>query len=643
MPATGTAMAMRNWTLFGILGAFLGLAGTSVGWGQAVGSGEDGEAVGLRVHRAEFGPGGDSGEVKSGFVAIDPRGERRVIVSGRHRPEIWKITAEGEVEDTGYFVSLGTPGRVRVEWEQSEPEDWGELAAGVLPWRSTGERFGAFALSDWMVARKTAVSLPFFGEEDVGFRFRAGGVVGAKLKDGGEVAGTWWWSRGRLHLQLEGLDEVATYEWRALAVRVGWSAELKSPVAAGPSVRPFAVTGGRAPPSRSLPGAAAACPRDVLARLLASATERSDVVSALAIEKETLELCAERQGLVVNIVQLDRQLEAAVEDRESKTNKPARRAGLKSVAQLAGARATPPAPAKPPETAVEAPAREAAAVPERVESPPRRVVEPVEAKAAYSWFSLLGRPGRLLAGVTDGSRTWFVSEGDVLPRGGVVERISGRPPGVEVAGLGLLPWTGKPVAVADVAGADTGVGRETRPGGVVDPGEVRTAQRSALAGHARVVDGDTVEVGGARVRLWGIDAPEKRQECRSGRKTWACGGLAEAALRSRAAGLRCEEKGKDRYGRVLGVCFEGPDDINAWLVSEGWALAYRQFAKVYVPEETEARARKRGIHRGEFVAPWDWRRGKRLPALEAKDGEAADLPPLAPKELPPLPNAETSR
>ena len=94
------------------------------------------------------------------------------------------------------------------------------------------------------------------------------------------------------------------------ADRVGWSPELKSPVAAGPSVRPFAVTGGRAPPSRSLPGAAAACPRDVLARLLASATERSDVVSALAIEKETLELCAERQGLVVNIVQLDRQLEA---------------------------------------------------------------------------------------------------------------------------------------------------------------------------------------------------------------------------------------------------------------------------------------------------------------------------------------------
>ena len=221
MPASGTAGAMRNWMLFGILGALLGLSGTSVGWGQRVGSDEEGETVGLRVHQAEFGTGGGSGEVKSGFVAVNPRGERRVIVSGRHRPEIWKITGEGTVEDTGYFVSLGTAGRVRVEWEKSEPEDWGELAAGVLPWRSTGERFGAFALSDWMVARETEVPLPFFGEENVGFRFRAGGVLGAKLKDGGEVAGAWWWSRGRLHLQLEGLDEVATYEWRALRIGSG--------------------------------------------------------------------------------------------------------------------------------------------------------------------------------------------------------------------------------------------------------------------------------------------------------------------------------------------------------------------------------------------------------------------------------------
>ena len=131
-----------------------------------------------------------------------------MIVSGRHRPEIWKITTEGEVEDTGYFVSLGTPG--------AGARGVGEVGAGglgragrggVAPGGRRASVFGAFALSDWMVARETEVSLPFFGEENVGFRFRAGGVVGAKLKDGGEVAGTWWWSRGRLHLQLEGLDE----------------------------------------------------------------------------------------------------------------------------------------------------------------------------------------------------------------------------------------------------------------------------------------------------------------------------------------------------------------------------------------------------------------------------------------------------
>ena len=61
------------------------------------------------------------------------------------------------------------------------------------------------------------------------------------------------------------------------------------------------------------------------------------MVSALAIEKETLELCAERQGLVVDIVKLDIQLEAAVEARKSKTEKRTRRSSLKSVAQLAAA------------------------------------------------------------------------------------------------------------------------------------------------------------------------------------------------------------------------------------------------------------------------------------------------------------------
>ena len=57
---------------------------------------------------------------------------------------------------------------------------------------------------------------------------------------------------------------------------------------------------------------------------------------------------------------------------------------------------------------------------------------------------------------------------------------------------------------------------------------------------------------------------------------------------------------------------------DAWLVAQGWALAYRQYSQAYVDEEEVARAARRGIWRGNFVAPWDWRGGVRLqvPVLE---------------------------
>lgn len=614
------------------------------------GRGSAGEPVRpvLRVETAAQPFGVLDKAIPGGSVVTNPAGERRVIVPGRHRPEIWKIGDGGEVLDTGYFVPTGVAGRVRVEWEKSAPAEWGEPAVGVLPWKATAERFSAFRLTDSLVARGEATGLPYFGRDAVAFRFRAAGVLEAALEDGGTVPGRWWWSRGRLHLEVEGLEDIATYEWRALAARVGWTEDTVSPALAGPAVRPLAAARGRTPRPRSLPGAAA-CPREVLARLLGSAAERSDVVSALAIEKETLALCAERQALVVEIARMERLLgEAAGRDRESgNAAKPAR-----SVAQLAaaGAASARRAPAPPEEAAAPSPRGPAAGKTpgERgVSGAPVPVASASErggpARAAptrrYSWFSLLGMPGRMLAGVTDGSRSWFVAEGDRLPGGARVERISGKPPGVRIAGLGLLPWTGHSPAAAAGAAAKPVL----RPGRAPAAGErapAAGAAPAAIAGKARGVDGDTLEIGGTRVRLWGIDAPEIRQTCRAGGRAWNCGGLAAAALRARSTDLRCEPRGRDRYGRALAVCFEGADDINAWLVSEGWALAYRRYSEAYVAFEEEARRKGRGMHRGAFVAPWDWRRGKRLEAAAAETGEggAGGEP-----ELPPLPDAEGGR
>ena len=131
-------------------------------------------------------------------------------------------------------------------------------------------------------------------------------------------------------------------------------------------------------------------------------------------------------------------------------------------------------------------------------------------------------------------------------------------------------------------------------------------------GHVRVIDADTVDIDGTRYRLFGIDAPESRQTCRTWGRTWECGAAATEALMSRAEGMSCAGSDADRYGRVIGVCSSGGEDMNAWLVAQGWALAYRYYAEDYVDQEEEARSNRRGIHRGEYVEPWNWRRGDRL-------------------------------
>lgn len=135
-----------------------------------------------------------------------------------------------------------------------------------------------------------------------------------------------------------------------------------------------------------------------------------------------------------------------------------------------------------------------------------------------------------------------------------------------------------------------------------------------VIGDARVIDGDTIEVAGERVRLHGIDAPERKQGCGVGDASWRCGEIATDALIAAADGqtVRCEGKKRDRYGRLLAVCFVGDTNLNAFMVRHGWALAFRRYAVDYVGEETLARAEARGMWRGSFVAPWDWRRGERL-------------------------------
>lgn len=136
------------------------------------------------------------------------------------------------------------------------------------------------------------------------------------------------------------------------------------------------------------------------------------------------------------------------------------------------------------------------------------------------------------------------------------------------------------------------------------------AANNTISGTASVIDGDTIEIHGARIRLHAIDAVEGRQRCRlPDGSVWRCGRDASFALANRIgrAPVTCEIRDIDRYGRYVGVCFQKGEDLNDWMVRNGWALAYRRYGMDYVRAEKEARAAAIGIWASEFIAPWDWR------------------------------------
>ncbi|PTE22892.1 nuclease [Cereibacter changlensis JA139] len=142
---------------------------------------------------------------------------------------------------------------------------------------------------------------------------------------------------------------------------------------------------------------------------------------------------------------------------------------------------------------------------------------------------------------------------------------------------------------------------------------------ASVTGEVRVIDGDTLHVAGQRVRLFGIDAPERDQSCGAEGARWDCGSWATAELAARVEGRRvvCEGAEEDRYGRLLAVCRADGEDINAALVRSGAALAYRRYSGRYVDQEGEAQRSRLGLWSGEMVTPEAHRRGADAPSAAA--------------------------
>lgn len=135
---------------------------------------------------------------------------------------------------------------------------------------------------------------------------------------------------------------------------------------------------------------------------------------------------------------------------------------------------------------------------------------------------------------------------------------------------------------------------------------------ASLSGKAEVVDGDTIKIGSLPVRLQGVDAPEGRQTCERHAKTYPCGKEATKVLAGLIGGqsVHCEIVGKDDFGRILGNCRAGETDLNATMVSRGWALAFVKYSDRYVAAQRAAETAQVGMWAGSFDKPWDWRLGK---------------------------------
>jgi endonuclease YncB( thermonuclease family) len=122
------------------------------------------------------------------------------------------------------------------------------------------------------------------------------------------------------------------------------------------------------------------------------------------------------------------------------------------------------------------------------------------------------------------------------------------------------------------------------------------------------IDGDSLRSGNEDIRLLGIDAPELSQRCSKNGQEWACGRAAHERLKQLVMrnDVRCEAKGRDRYGRTLARCSAGGADIGDTMVREGLALNFMEGG--YERHERDARIARRGIWAGEFDLPQEHRR-----------------------------------
>ena len=152
--------------------------------------------------------------------------------------------------------------------------------------------------------------------------------------------------------------------------------------------------------------------------------------------------------------------------------------------------------------------------------------------------------------------------------------------------------------------------------------DVRSEEIKEISGNAKIIDGDTIKINSKKIRLYGIDAPEKKQTCKRPYleifififyEDYSCGQKSTEALIKKINNqkITCQIFDIDYFKRLIGECYKRKINLNAWLVSNGHAVAFRKYSKKYISNETIAKQEKKGLWQGKFEMPWDYRKSNK--------------------------------
>ena len=134
--------------------------------------------------------------------------------------------------------------------------------------------------------------------------------------------------------------------------------------------------------------------------------------------------------------------------------------------------------------------------------------------------------------------------------------------------------------------------------------------QNLFANTVKVIDGDTIKIGNEKIRCGGIDAPELKQICFKNEEKISCGILAKNVLKKKIGKEtpKCISEGKDVYKRTIAECFINEESLSKFLVSNGYAFAYRKYSRKFIKDERFAKKNKLGLWSMKFMFPWEFRK-----------------------------------